>query len=54
MRDCVGLFLSVTGIAAAGGLTLLMVGAIAAHGRVNDLRQAAPADLLLALTVLAS
>jgi hypothetical protein len=31
----VGLFLPVPGIAAAEGLTLLMVGAIAAHGRVN-------------------
>ena len=54
-RGAVGLvarlFLPVPGIAAAEGLTLLMVGAIAAHGRVNELRHAAPAAMSLALTV---
>lgn len=40
--DGAGLFLPVPGIAAGDGLTLLMVRAIAAHGRVNELRHAAP------------
>ena len=47
----VGLVVPVLGIAAAVGLSLLMVGAIAAHGRAQDLRSAGPAALLLVLAV---
>ncbi|OBJ12700.1 hypothetical protein A5624_10260 [Mycobacterium sp. 1482292.6] len=43
----VGLAAPVVGVAAAIGLALLMVGAMAAHGRVKDIGHAAPAALLL-------
>jgi hypothetical protein len=46
-----GLVMPVLGIAAAAGLALLMAGAIAAHARAQDLRNAAPAALLLVLAV---
>jgi uncharacterized membrane protein YphA (DoxX/SURF4 family) len=46
-----GLVVPVVGIAAGVGLALLMVGAIAAHGRAQDLRNAGPAALLLVLAV---
>jgi uncharacterized membrane protein YphA (DoxX/SURF4 family) len=39
------------GIAAATGLALLMVGGIVAHARVQDLRNAGPAALLVVLAV---
>jgi uncharacterized membrane protein YphA (DoxX/SURF4 family) len=47
----VGLVIPVLGIAAAVGLSLLMAGAIAAHGHAEDLRNAGPAALLLVLAV---
>jgi hypothetical protein len=42
-----GIALPVLGIAAAVGLTLLMIGGIAAHVRVDDLKGAAPAAILV-------
>ena len=47
----VGLAVPAAGIAAAAGLSLLMVGAIVEHLRANDARNAGPAALLLVLTV---
>jgi uncharacterized membrane protein YphA (DoxX/SURF4 family) len=47
----VGLAVPAAGIAAAAGLSLLMVGAIVEHLRANDARNAGPAGLLLVLTV---
>jgi DoxX-like protein len=46
----VGLAVPAIGVAAAAGLGLLMVGAIGAHVRASDARNAAPAALLLALS----
>jgi DoxX-like family len=39
------------GIAAAVGLSLLLIGAVVAHGRANDLRGSAPALILLIVSV---
>jgi uncharacterized membrane protein YphA (DoxX/SURF4 family) len=47
----VGLAIPAIGIAAAVGLGLLMAGAIGAHVRASDSRNAFPAALLLALSV---
>jgi peptidoglycan/LPS O-acetylase OafA/YrhL len=47
----VGLVASVLGVAAAAGLSLLMIGALVAHGRASDLRHVAPAVLMLVLSV---
>lgn len=47
----VGLVVPVVGVAAALGLALLMVGAIAAHVRVKDVGHAAPAALLLVVAI---
>jgi uncharacterized membrane protein YphA (DoxX/SURF4 family) len=47
----VGLAVPVLGIAAAVGLSLLMLGAVMVHARAHDLRNAAPAVLLLVLAV---
>jgi hypothetical protein len=47
----VGLAVPAIGVAAAAGLGLLMVGAIGAHVRVSDSRNAVPAALLLVLSV---
>jgi uncharacterized membrane protein YphA (DoxX/SURF4 family) len=47
----VGLAAPAFGVAAAVGLSLLLVGAIAAHARVGDLIHAGPAALLLMLAV---
>ncbi|MDT5338314.1 MAG: hypothetical protein QOD90_3819 [Mycobacterium sp.] len=46
----VGLVVPVLGITAAVGLALLMVGGIGSHARVQDLRHAGPAALLLVLS----
>jgi DoxX-like protein len=46
-----GLAVPVLGIAAAIGLALLLIGGIAAHVRVDDLRGAAPAAILLVVAV---
>jgi uncharacterized membrane protein YphA (DoxX/SURF4 family) len=46
-----GFVVPVLGIAAAIGLALLMVGGIVTHARAHDLRNAAPAALLLVLAV---
>ncbi len=46
-----GLVVPALGAAAAIMLGLLMAGAIAAHGRVQDLRHAGPAALLLVITI---
>jgi uncharacterized membrane protein YphA (DoxX/SURF4 family) len=46
-----GLAVPVLGLASAVGLSALMVGAIGAHGRANDLRNAGPALALLVLAV---
>jgi hypothetical protein len=45
----IGLALPLLGVVAAAGLSLLMVGAIAAHARVGDLRHSPPPGLLLAV-----
>jgi DoxX-like family len=50
----VGLAVPAIGVAAAVGLGLLMAGAIGAHVRANDSRSAAPAALLLVLSVAAA
>lgn len=47
----VGLVVPAVGVAAAITLGLLMVGAIAAHCRVNDVGHAGPAALLLVVAV---
>jgi uncharacterized membrane protein YphA (DoxX/SURF4 family) len=47
----VGLALPAIGVAAAAGIGLLMVGAIGAHVRASDSRNAFPAALLLAFSV---
>ena len=47
----VGLEVPALGLAAAVGLSLLMVAAIGAHGRVGDLRNAVPAVVCLGLAV---
>ena len=46
-----GFVVPALGIAAAVGLALLMVGGIVTHARAQDLRNAGPAMLLLALAV---
>src|ERR1700682_5502325 len=46
-----GFVVPALGIAAAGGLALLMAGGIVAHARAQDLRNAGPAALLLVLAV---
>jgi uncharacterized membrane protein YphA (DoxX/SURF4 family) len=46
-----GFVVPALGIAAAVGLALVMVGAIVAHARAKDLRNAGPAALLLVLAV---
>lgn len=46
-----GFVVPALGIAAAVGLALLMVGGIVTHARAQDLRNAGPATLLLALAV---
>jgi uncharacterized membrane protein YphA (DoxX/SURF4 family) len=46
-----GLAVPVLGIAAAVGLALLLIGAIATHARVDDLRGAAPAAIVLVVAV---
>jgi uncharacterized membrane protein YphA (DoxX/SURF4 family) len=46
-----GLAVPVLGIAAAIGLALLLIGGIAAHARVDDLRGAAPAAILFVVAV---
>jgi hypothetical protein len=46
-----GIALPVLGIAAAVGLALLMIGGIAAHVRVDDLKGAAPAAILVVVAV---
>ena len=46
-----GLAVPVLGIAAAVGLALLLIGGIAAHARVDDLKGAAPAAILLVVAV---
>jgi uncharacterized membrane protein YphA (DoxX/SURF4 family) len=46
-----GFVLPVLGIAAAVGLALLMAGGIVAHAHAQDLRNAAPATLLLIVAV---
>lgn len=47
----VGVAVPVLGVMAAVGLSLLMAGAIAAHGRAGDLRHAVPAAVLMTLAV---
>lgn len=47
----VGLEVPALGLAAAVGLSLLMVGAIGAHARAGDLRNAVPAVVCLGLAV---
>jgi uncharacterized membrane protein YphA (DoxX/SURF4 family) len=47
----VGLAIPAIGVAAAAGLALLMAGAIGAHVRASDARNAFPAGLFLALSV---
>ena len=47
----VGLIPPPIGVPAAAGLGLLMAGAIGAHVRVSDSRNAAPAAFLMALSV---
>ena len=47
----VGLAIPAIGVAAATGLALLMAGAIGAHVRASDARNAFPAVVLLALSV---
>lgn len=47
----VGLAVPALGIAAAVGLSLLLIGAVGAHLRANDARNAAPAAVLLLLAV---
>jgi uncharacterized membrane protein YphA (DoxX/SURF4 family) len=47
----IGLAVPALGIAAAAGLILLLVGAIGAHARAHDMRHAAPAVLLLLITI---
>jgi DoxX-like protein len=49
-----GLAVPVLGIAAAVGLVLLLIGAIGAHARANDLSNAIPAVGLLLLTIAAA
>jgi uncharacterized membrane protein YphA (DoxX/SURF4 family) len=49
-----GLAVPVLGIAAAVGLVLLLIGAIGAHARSHDLSNAAPAVVLVLLTVAAA
>lgn len=46
-----GLAVPILGIAAAVGLVLLLIGAIATHARVDDLRGAAPAAIVLVVAV---
>jgi uncharacterized membrane protein YphA (DoxX/SURF4 family) len=46
-----GFVVPALGIAAAAGLALLMVGGIVTHARAQDLRNAGPAMLLLALAL---
>lgn len=46
-----GLAVPVLGIAAAVGLVLLLIGAIATHARVDDLKGAAPAAIVLVVAV---
>ena len=46
-----GFVVPALGIAAAVGLALVMVGAIVAHARAKDVRNAGPAALLLVLAV---
>lgn len=47
----VGLAVPALGIAAAVGLSLLLIGAVGAHVRANDARNALPAVLLLLVAV---
>jgi uncharacterized membrane protein YphA (DoxX/SURF4 family) len=47
----VGLAVPALGIAAAVGLSLLLIGAVGAHLRANDARNAPPAVLLLLLAL---
>ena len=49
-----GLAVPVLGIAAAVGLVLLLIGAIATHARAHDLSNAVPAVGLLLLTIAAA
>jgi hypothetical protein len=49
-----GLAVPALGIAAAAGLTLLLIAAIGTHARSHDLSHAAPAVALLLLTVAAA
>jgi uncharacterized membrane protein YphA (DoxX/SURF4 family) len=46
-----GLAVPVLGIAAAIGLALLLIGAVAAHARIDDLKGAAPAAILFVVAV---
>ena len=48
----VGLAVSPIGCAAAAGVSLLMIGGIAAHARADDFRHATPAVLLAILSVI--
>jgi DoxX-like family len=50
----VGLTVPVLGIAAATGLSLLLIGSIAVHARAHDLRNASPAVVLLGVAVAAA
>ena len=50
----VGLAVPALGIAAAAGLVLLLIGAIATHARAHDLSNAVPAVGLLLLTIAAA
>jgi uncharacterized membrane protein YphA (DoxX/SURF4 family) len=50
----VGLAAGLAVIAAAAGLVLLLIGAIAAHARSHDLSHAAPAVALVLLTIAAA
>jgi uncharacterized membrane protein YphA (DoxX/SURF4 family) len=47
----VGLVVPPLGIAAAVGLSLLLIGAVAAHARAHDLRNAPPAAVLLGVAI---
>ncbi len=49
-----GLAVPALGIAAAAGLVLLLIGAIATHARSHDLSHAAPAIGLVLLTIAAA
>jgi len=49
-----GLAVPVLGLAAAVGLVLLLIGAIATHARAHDLSNAVPAVGLLLLTIAAA